>query len=165
MAAARLAGETDIEAAAGLMAEFHDVEGAGRPDDETLRAGVARLIRAGEAEFFLIGQPAVGVAEVRYRWSLFSQAEDAYLEDLYVRVAHRRQGLGRALVEAAITRARERGAVRMELGASEGDTEATAFYEALGFENRFEDPDGHRALLYSRWVSEPPPWQAGKSPV
>ncbi len=48
MPAARRAGE----AVAALLAEFFDVEEVGRPDDETLHAGVARLIGADEAEFF-----------------------------------------------------------------------------------------------------------------
>jgi len=165
MARAHRASEEDVEAVAALLAEFHDVEREGRPDDETLRAGVARLIGGEDAEFFLAGEPPVGVAEVRYRWSLFSQAEDAYLEDLYVRASHRRQGLGRALLEAAFERARERGAVRIELGASEGDTDAIAFYEALAFENRFGGTDGPRALFYARWVAEPPPWQAASTPL
>ncbi len=165
MPAARRAGEGDVEAVAALLAEFFDVEEVGRPDDETLHAGVARLIGADEAEFFLAGDPPVGVAEVRYRWALMSQAEDAYLEDLYVRESHRRRGLGRALLEAAFERARERGAVRIELGASEEDTEAIAFYEALGFENRFDGGDGPRALFYARWIAEPPPWEDADSPV
>jgi len=165
MAVARRAGTEDVEAVASLMAEFHDVEGAGRPDDEAIRAGVVRLIDADEAEFFLAGEPPVGVAVVRYRWALMSQAGDAYLEDLYVRESRRRDGLGRALLEAAFASARERGAIRIELGASEGDTEAIAFYEALGFENRFDGGDGPRALFYARWIAEPPPWEDPSEPL
>ena len=154
-----------MEAVAALLAEFHDVEGEPRPHEEAIRAGVARLIAGDDAEFFLAGEPPVGVAEVRYRWAIFTQAEDAFLEDLYVRESDRRRGLGRALLEATFERARERGAIRLELGASEGDTEAIAFYEALVFENRYERPDGPRALVYARWVAEPPPWPTGTSPL
>jgi GNAT superfamily N-acetyltransferase len=41
------------------------------------------------------------------------------LEDLYVAAASRRRGVGRALVAAAIDRARERGARRIELDTNE----------------------------------------------
>ena len=46
------------------------------------------------------------------------------------------QGLGRALLVAAIDHARERGADYMDLGTSETDTVARALYESLGFSNR-----------------------------
>jgi ribosomal protein S18 acetylase RimI-like enzyme len=162
---ARRAGPSEIEVVAALMAEFHDVFGVGRPDDDALRAGVRRLMDGGDTEFFLAGEPAVGVAVVRFRWSLILQREDAYLEDLYVRESHRRQGLGRALVEAACQSTRERGGVYIELGASEGDREAIALYEALGFTYHADGPDGPPVRVYARWVAEPPPWQRGEWPL
>jgi ribosomal protein S18 acetylase RimI-like enzyme len=102
---------------------------------------------------------------VRFRWSLMLQCEDAYLEELYVRASHRRRGYGRALLEAAFARARERGGVYIELGASAGDAEAVAFYEALGFTSRAEGAEGPPTRVYARWVAEPPPWQRGAWPL
>jgi hypothetical protein len=43
-ATARWAGQGDVSAVAALLAEFQDVFNEGRPDDETLRAGVRRLM-------------------------------------------------------------------------------------------------------------------------
>jgi ribosomal protein S18 acetylase RimI-like enzyme len=162
---ARRARSDDVETVAALMAEFHDSFDEGRPDDDALRSGVRRLMEGGDADFFLAGDPPVGVAVVRFRWSLILQCDDAYLEDLYVRESQRRRGLGRALVEAACERARERGGVYLELGASEGDEEAIAFYEALGFTHRAEGPDGPPTHVYARWIAEPPPWEKGAWPL
>jgi ribosomal protein S18 acetylase RimI-like enzyme len=164
-ATARRASEDDVSAVATLLAEFQDVFEEGRPDDEALRAGIPRLMDGGDAEFFLAGEPAVGVAVVRFRWSLMLQCEDAYLEDLYVRASHRRRGYGRALLEAVFARTRERGGVYIELGASAGDAEAIAFYETLGFTDRAEGPEGPRTRVYARWVAEPPAWQRGAWPL
>ena len=60
-------------------------------------------------------------------------AEDCWLEDLFVREEARRFGLGRALVDAAVERARERGCKRIELDVNEDNTAARALYEACGF--------------------------------
>jgi ribosomal protein S18 acetylase RimI-like enzyme len=147
------------------MAEFHDVFEEGRPDDYALRAGVHRLMGGDDAEFFLTGHPPVGVAVVRFRWSLIVQCEDAYLEDLYVRASHRRRGHGRALLVSAFGRARERGCVYMDLGASEEDAEAIAFYEALGFTAHSGGPNGPPTRVYARWIAEPPPWEQGAWPL
>jgi ribosomal protein S18 acetylase RimI-like enzyme len=147
------------------MAEFHDVFDEGRPSDDALRAGARRLMAGGDAEFFLTGDPPVGVAVVRFRWSLILQCEDAYLEDLYVRSSHRRRGHARALLETAFARARERGCVYVELGASEADGEAIAFYEALGFTDRSGGPDGPPTRVYARWIAEPPSWERGAWPL
>ena len=159
------ARESEADTVASLMAEFHDVFDEGRPDDDALLAGVRRLMAGDDAEFFLTGDPPVGVAVVRFRWSLILQCEDAYLEDLYVRSSDRRRGHGRALLEAAFARARERGCVYIELGASETDAEAIAFYDALGFTDRSGGPEGPPTRVYARWIAEPPPWERGAWPL
>ena len=47
--------------------------------------------------------------------------------------AGRGSGLGRALVQAAIERARERGCRRIELDVDEANAPALALYRSLGF--------------------------------
>ena len=91
----------------------------------------------GDGEYLLAavaddGEPG-GVCQVRFRWSVWKSAEDCWLEDLYVREAARGSGLGRALVEAAFDRARERGCRRIELDVNEDNAPARALYEACGF--------------------------------
>jgi len=91
---------------------------------------------AGDDGEFLLGaldDEPVGVCQLRYRWSVWKSAHDAWLEDLFVREAARGSGLGRALVESAVARARDHGCKRIELDVNEDNAPARALYEACGF--------------------------------
>lgn len=57
----------------------------------------------------------------------------AHVEDMLVTAAARRQGIGRALVEAAAQWSRERGASRVLLTVWQDNDDAEAFYRDLGF--------------------------------
>jgi ribosomal-protein-alanine N-acetyltransferase len=56
------------------------------------------------------------------------------IDGLAVEPAHQRQGIGAALVEAAIQRADRRGATHLLVDTSKGDAAARDFYQACGFE-------------------------------
>ena len=58
----------------------------------------------------------------------------ALIDDLAVDPAYRRQGIGAALVEAAIQRADHRGAANLLVDTSRADPAARDFYQACGFE-------------------------------
>jgi ribosomal protein S18 acetylase RimI-like enzyme len=62
----------------------------------------------------------------------------------------RGRGLGRALLEATMTAAREGGATGIDLNTGETDTAARALYESCGFTNREGSPDGPSMLFYER---------------
>ena len=130
----RTAAEEDAPAVARLLAEFRDWWGHGEPGDEEMLASVRRIMDGADALFLLAGKgdPA-GVAQLRFRWSVWKSAHDCWLEDLYVREEARGEGLGRELVEAAIAEARKRGARRIELDVNEDNRAAIALYEACGF--------------------------------
>ena len=64
--------------------------------------------------------------------------------------SRRGHGLGRALVEAAMDHARQRGATRIDLNTSVDDVAARALYESAGFTNREGGPEGPRMLYYER---------------
>jgi ribosomal protein S18 acetylase RimI-like enzyme len=59
----------------------------------------------------------------------------------------RGQGLGRALMEAVLAHARERGADYIELNTEETDIAARGLYESLGFTNR---ASGSTSYYYER---------------
>ncbi len=59
-----------------------------------------------------------------------SEARRGYVTSVYVAPEHRRRGVGRALMEAAIAYGREQGLQRLELRTSE---QGRALYEAVGF--------------------------------
>ena len=111
---------------------------------------MAEFIDRDEAIFLLAGGGPDGVAEIRFRPSIMTGELDAYLEELYVAPAMRGQGLGRALLEAAMETARRAGAAHMDLGTSEDDTAARALYESAGFTNREGLPDGPVMFFYER---------------
>ena len=123
---------------AELLAAFRDWWGLDWPDDASFLASVRRLIVREDTEF-LLGAPAGGaspaaVTQVRYRWSLWWEAEDCWLEDLYVRDEARGSGLGRAMVEEVLARAAARGCRRVELDVNDGNEPAQRLYASLGFE-------------------------------
>jgi ribosomal protein S18 acetylase RimI-like enzyme len=129
----RLAGPDDIDVVAKLLTEFREHEGRDWPPLESIRAGVERLMPRDDTEFLLAGDPPAGVAQLRYRWGVWWDAEDCNVEDVFVRAEARGSGLGRALVSAAIDRARERGCRRLELDTAADNAAAQGLYRSLGF--------------------------------
>jgi GNAT superfamily N-acetyltransferase len=144
-----LASEAEAEHVAALFAGFRDWWGFEGPSDDGFRQGVQRLIGDPNTEFLLGAagptEDAAAFCQLRYRFGVWHQAGDCWLEDLFVREEARRAGLGSALVEAAIERARWRGCARIELGANEANPAAIALYEKLGF-SAWHDPPGGRNL-------------------
>jgi GNAT superfamily N-acetyltransferase len=132
------------------MIAFRDWWERDEPDDAAVEAGVRRLLADPDTDYLLAGDPAVGVCGLRYRFSVWTGADDCCLEDLFVEPEARGLGLGRALVAAAFERARERGCVRMELDVNEANPTALALYESLGFESRSAPPGGRNLLMRRR---------------
>jgi ribosomal protein S18 acetylase RimI-like enzyme len=129
----RLAGPDDIDVVARLLTEFNAHNGRDWPPFEAIRAGVARLMARDDTEYLLGGDPPMGVVGLRYRWGVWWDAEDCNVEDVFVSAEARGSGLGRALVSAAIDRARERGCRRMELDTGADNAAAQGLYRSLGF--------------------------------
>ena len=57
----------------------------------------------------------------------------ALLGDLYVSSSHRRRGIGRALVDAMVTRVQQVGFGSLEVGTLLEDHQAVAFWQGIGF--------------------------------
>ena len=147
----RLATAADADRVAQLLHDFNTEFGTFTPGPEFLARRVRELLKAGEISVLLVGEPeALGLALLRFRPSLWKDALDCYLEELYVVPDRRGHGMGRALMETAIELARERGAWEMFLGTSETDTAARNLYESLGFINREGGPDGPAEYFYER---------------
>jgi GNAT superfamily N-acetyltransferase len=149
----RVAGPEDATVVARLLAEFRDHEGRDWPPEETMRAGVERLIVRDDTEYLLGGEPAMGVVQLRYRYGVWFDGEDCELEDLFVRAESRGSGLGRALVAAAIDRARGRGCRRMQLDTGEANAPALALYRSLGFSSGGDEP-GRLGIFMRRRIPE-----------
>jgi ribosomal protein S18 acetylase RimI-like enzyme len=149
----RVAATEERDAVTALIAGFRDFYEETTPTDATIEEMVAQLIGDERTDFLLIGEPAVGLAAMRYRPSVWTGADDAWLEDLFVVESERGNGAGRALVQACIERAAERGCKRVQLDANERNEGAVGLYESLEFRSsaphRFE---GGRNLYFTRWI-------------
>lgn len=146
----RLAGPLDCKDVGRLLHEFNTEYDEPTPPASELATRVRLLLESGDTAVLLAGDTAEGLAVLRFRNSIWSPGLEAYLAELYVVPDGRGRGLGRALVEAAIDVARQRGADYMDLGTSATDVVARRLYEHLGFSNREYDPDGPLMYVYRR---------------
>jgi ribosomal protein S18 acetylase RimI-like enzyme len=143
----RLARTEDADDVVRLLIGFRDWWGRDDPPEESWRRGVELLLADDLTDVLLGGSPPAGVAVLRYRHSLWWDALDCNLEDLFVEDSARRSGLGERLVVAAIERARERGCYRVELDVNEANTAAVALYEKLGFTSFSPELEGHNRFM------------------
>jgi ribosomal protein S18 acetylase RimI-like enzyme len=141
---------SDAEAIGRLLHQFNSEFDEPTPGADLLAQRVRQLLADGEIVVLLGGTGPDGLAVLRFRPSIWSQALECYLAELYVVPDRRGQGLGRALMEAAIELARERGADYMDLGTGEDDVAARALYQSLGFDNRGGKRDGPVNYFYER---------------
>ena len=148
--AVRRAEGADAETIGQLLHDFNSEYDDPTPGPRALAQRVRELLAAGEITVLLAGDEPYGLALLRFRPAIWTQALDCYLEELYVVPEQRGRGLGRALMEAAIDLARREGAAHMDLGTGEDDVAARALYESLGFSNREGKPDGPVNYFYER---------------
>jgi ribosomal protein S18 acetylase RimI-like enzyme len=148
----RPAGVGDAETIGQLLHDFNLEFDEPTPGRGAIAERVRHLLATGEITVLLKATEPDGLVVLRFRPALYADALDCYLEELYVVPQHRGQGLGRALMEAAIALARRRGAAHMDLGTGEDDTAARALYESLGFSNRGGRPDGPVNYFYEREI-------------
>jgi ribosomal protein S18 acetylase RimI-like enzyme len=135
---------------ARLLHAFNTEYSEPTPGIEFLTDRARQLLANGEITVLLGGERPDGLALIRFRPSIWTDALDAYLEEFYVVPEQRGQGIGRVMLEAAMEDARQAGATRMDLGTSETDAAARALYESCGFTDRESPPDGPKMLFYER---------------
>ncbi len=133
----REARASDVPALLEMFAELAEFEEL----THELRATEKQLSEAlfgphPAAEALIAEQPgshaAVGYALYFPTFSSFLASTGIWLEDLFVRPAHRRAGVGRALLAAVAARLRERGGARLEWAALDWNEPALSFYSVLG---------------------------------
>lgn len=129
----RVAGPPDLDEVSMLIGSFRDYLDGDSPTDDSIAKTVAKLIEDSSTDFLLAGEPGVGFAQIRYRPSVWTGSDDAWLEDVFVLDRARGEGIGRMLVEAAIGRARKRGCGRIQLESNAANEPAVGLYESVGF--------------------------------
>ena len=145
----RLADLADADAIGQLLYAFNREFDEPAPEPSALAARIRQLLDGGNTLVLLAGDGPDGLAVLRFRAAIWSDGLECYLAELYVATPLRGQGLGRALMEAALSEARNRGADTMDIGVDEPDLAARRLYESLGFTNR-SGGDGPLMYVYER---------------
>jgi GNAT superfamily N-acetyltransferase len=135
---------------ARLLVAFRDWYGRDWPSDNAFLASVERLMEDTRTEYLLGApdddSPPAGVLQLRFRFSVWTAADDCWLEDLFVLEAARGAGVGSALIELALQRARARGCRRIELDTNEANP-AIALYERFGFSATYKSAPERNLFL------------------
>jgi ribosomal protein S18 acetylase RimI-like enzyme len=155
-ASAWRADPDEAELVARLLVSFRDENGQAWPSSNAFLATVERLIERDDTEFLLASadadSPPTGICQLRFRLSVWTATDDCWLEDLFVLPASRGRGVGEALVDLALARAKTRGCRRVELDTGETNAAAIALYRKLGFTEESKGTGG-RDLLLGRKLS------------
>ncbi|HSV68083.1 MAG TPA: GNAT family N-acetyltransferase [Mycobacteriales bacterium] len=132
----RPAGPPDVPAIVSMIGELADYERA-LADVEVTTDQLARaLFGPAPAVFAHVAADADGEAVGFALWflsfSTWAGTHGIYLEDLYVRPAHRGSGLGRALLAELARICVRRGYRRLEWWVLDWNTPALGFYRSVG---------------------------------
>lgn len=127
--------ESDVDAVVTLVYELAEYERAPRDCTLTAEQLHTALFRPSPALFGHVAEvdgEVVGCALWFLNFSTWRGVHGVYLEDLYVRPAHRGAGLGRALLAALAAECTERGYARLEWSVLDWNAPSIAFYRSLG---------------------------------
>jgi GNAT superfamily N-acetyltransferase len=108
-------------------------------DEQTLRPALDRLLRdeaLGRVWLILDGAQAVGYLVLAFGYSLEYRGRDAFVDEIYLRASHRRQGIGTqafAFLEQACAAL---GVRALHLEVEHRNLAAQQFYRAIGFRDQ-----------------------------
>jgi len=130
----RQAVAQDITALISLLEEIMEHHGVSAPGSDRLAAIVTDILSSKNHTLIVAETPhgLVGMCALIFSYSTWTGALACELQDVVVTRGHRRNRIGRGLVEAAEKVARERGCGRLSLLAEAWNLDAHAFYRSLG---------------------------------
>ena len=132
----RLADQADQTALIGLLGDFAE-EALAPLTTEHLTAAVTPLLQGSElGEIWVLEheQNLIGYLVIGWGWGIESGGREALIDEVFVSDAHRNQGLGTRLVQAALARAKELDAKTVFLETEQSNPESRKLYQNLGFE-------------------------------
>jgi GNAT superfamily N-acetyltransferase len=142
----RLATPAQADTVARLLDVFNREYDTPTPGPAVLAARLTRLLADDRVMALLTGDPAVAVALLTLRPSVWYDGPVALLDELYVAPELRNRGLGSALLAAAEAAVQQHGAEVLEINVDGDDTDARRFYERHGYTNT--EPGQVQPLLY-----------------
>jgi GNAT superfamily N-acetyltransferase len=131
----RAAKPTDCAAILALLRELAQYQGLQADADVTL-GGIESALFASHPHYFCDvadwnGEPA-GFAAWFFHYSTFHGRHGLHLEDLFVRPAWRRRGIGKALMHRLAQRCVADGLVRFEWAVMRSNVQSINFYQSIG---------------------------------
>ncbi len=144
----RRATPADAGLVGRLLFDFNTEFETETPSAAEFTARFARLLGDDDVVVLLAGAAdPVGFAYLTLRPSPYFDGPLAQLEELYVVPRLRDQGIGTALLQAALDLCRGRSAGELHINVDEIDTDTRRFYERHGFLNILPGTD-YRMLFY-----------------
>ena len=126
---------TDVSLVRSLIEELADYErlrDACKATDEAVHAALFGAHPAAECLLAEWSGEVVGFALFFHNFSTFEAKRGLYLEDLFVRPAFRKHGIGRSLLRHLARLALDRGCARFEWSVLDWNEPAIRFYKAIG---------------------------------
>jgi ribosomal protein S18 acetylase RimI-like enzyme len=144
----KIAQRDDAERLLEFMREFYEHDRISF-DEGVARAALDGIINDGSrGRVWLInlgGEP-IGYAVLTLGYSLEFHGRDAFLDELYIREAHRGRGAGKQMLMVAEKACGELGASALHLEVGRENIRAQAFYRKVGFQD-------HDRYLMTKWVA------------
>lgn len=129
---ARPGDEHALFALIQALAEYEKLSHAVSGSAEKLAQDLFGPRPAAEALLVEVDGQTVAFALFFPNYSTFLTRPGLYLEDIFVLPAHRRRGIGKALLSEVAGLARARGCGRMEWSVLDWNESAIGFYQSLG---------------------------------
>jgi ribosomal protein S18 acetylase RimI-like enzyme len=131
----RRATTADLDLVAPLFDDYRQFYGC-TPDLELARRFLGERLDRGESVIFVavINGNGVGFVQLYPTFTSIGARRAWILNDLYVKADARRQGVGKALMDAARKLAEETGAAWLELATAKDNATAQALYRRCGYQ-------------------------------
>ena len=143
-----LANTIDIDLLMGFMQEFYAIDQYAF-NEQVAREGLKTLIEdsfLGRLWVISRGREAIGYIAVTFGYSLEFHGRDATIDELFLAVPHRNQGVGRQALQ--FEECRRLGIHALHLEVEHTNEAGLALYRKMGFE-----PHEQRYLM-TRWIEE-----------
>jgi GNAT superfamily N-acetyltransferase len=133
------ANEADIPALVGLLGILFGIEKDFSADVSKQKTGLKLLLKNPQTATLQVARnaagKAIGMVSAQLVISTAQGATSAWVEDMVIDSAYRGQGIGKQLLQNALTWAKSKGATRAQLLVDVENTKALSYYQHLNWEN------------------------------